>query len=278
MKRDLKRAEGLRQMSGEAWGTEKKEQEAVGTADAPLVSVIIPVYNGERFLEQAVDSALAQDVSMEILVLNDCSSDGTERVMNRYRYHDLVKYCVNEKNLGAAATRNRGVRMARGRYVAFLDADDWWEKGKLKKQLKRLSETGMVLCCTGRELMSESGKSLGKVIPVRELITYRMLLRHNCINCSSVVMLRDAALEFPMEHEDSHEDYIAWLRLLKKYGQACGINEPLLKYRLSGKGKSGGKLKSARMTFRVYRYMGFGMGKSLICFISYALNGIWKYR
>lgn len=81
-----------------------------------------------------------------------------------------------------------------------------------------------------------------------------------------------------MEHEDSHEDYIAWLRLLKKYGQACGINEPLLKYRLSGKGKSGGKLKSARMTFRVYRYMGFGMGKSLICFISYALNGIWKYR
>lgn len=81
-----------------------------------------------------------------------------------------------------------------------------------------------------------------------------------------------------MEHEDSHEDYIAWLRLLKKYGCACGVNEPLLKYRLSGKGKSGSKLKSAGMTFRVYRYMGFGWGQSLLCFVSYALHGVWKYR
>ena len=89
---------------------------------------------------------------------------------------------------------------------------------------------------------------------------------------------KPAALEFPMEHEDSHEDYIAWLRLLKKYGCACGVNEPLLKYRLSGKGKSGSKLKSAGMTFRVYRYMGFGWGQSLLCFVSYALHGVWKYR
>lgn len=259
-------------------GKRNKGMETGDMSETPLVSVIIPVYNGERFLAQAVESALMQDVPAEILVLNDCSSDGTEQVMSRYRNCACVKYYVNEENLGAAATRNRGVRLARGQYVAFLDADDWWEQGKLKKQLRKLSETGMVLCCTGRELMNEEGESLGKVIPVRERITYQMLLRHNCINCSSVLMLRKAALEFPMEHEDSHEDYIAWLRLLKKYEQVCGINEPLLKYRLSGNGKSGGKLKSARMTFQVYRYMGFGMVKSLMCFISYALNGIWKYR
>ena len=80
-----------------------------------------------------------------------------------------------------------------------------------------------------------------------------------------------------MEHEDSHEDYIAWLKILGKYGPAAGINEPLLRYRLSAGGKSGNKLKSARMTFLVYRYMGFGKVKAAACFLSYALHGVWKY-
>ena len=92
------------------------------------------------------------------------------------------------------------------------------------------------------------------------------------------MLRRDAALRYPMEHEDSHEDYITWLKILQEYGTASGVDEPLLNYRLTTKGKSGNKLKSAGMTFKVYRYMGFGLGKSILCFISYALNGIWKYR
>lgn len=82
--------------------------------------------------------------------------------------------------------------------------------------------------------------------PVREEITYRSLLRHNCINCSSVLVRTQAAREFPMCHEDSHEDYIAWLGILKKYKRAVAVNEPLLKYRLTGSGKSGNKIKSAK--------------------------------
>ena len=81
-----------------------------------------------------------------------------------------------------------------------------------------------------------------------------------------------------MEHDDSHEDYITWLKILKKYGNAVGINKPYLKYRLSEGGKSRNKLKSAKMTYKVYRYSGFGRLKSLLFFASYALNGIWKYR
>ena len=80
-----------------------------------------------------------------------------------------------------------------------------------------------------------------------------------------------------MGHEDSHEDYIMWLQVLRKYGDARGINEPLLRYRLSNTGKSGSKLHSAKMTFMVYRYMGFSMPKSLLCFASYAINGVKKY-
>ena len=140
-----------------------------------------------------------------------------------------------------------------------------------------MQETDCVLCCTARELMTPEGKLTGRIIPVKEKITYRELLHHNSINCSSVVLLTEVAREFPMEHDDSHEDYITWLKILRKYKKACGIAQPLLKYRLSNQGKSGNKLQSAKMTFRVYRYLGFGMVRSGYYFVSYALHGIWKY-
>ena len=134
-----------------------------------------------------------------------------------------------------------------------------------------------MLCSTGRELMRADGNSTGRTIPVKEKITYRELLKHNSINCSSVMLRTDVAREFPMEHDDSHEDYITWLKVLRKYGYAAGVNKPYLKYRLSEGGKSRNKLKSAAMTYNVYRYAGYGRIKSCIFFCSYAVHGIWKY-
>lgn len=243
----------------------------------PLISVVIPAYNCAGVIGRAIDSALAQKVALEILVLDDGSSDDLEAVMAGYEGNEAVRFAKNEKNLGAAATRNRGVTLARGKYVAFLDADDYWTEDKLSRQLALMEQTGCVLCCTARELMTPEGELTGRVIPVKETISYRELLKHNSINCSSVLILTEVAREFPMHHDDSHEDYIMWLEVLRKYETACGINEPMLKYRLSNSGKSGNKLHSAKMTFMVYRYMGFGMVKSIVCFCSYAFHGVKKY-
>ena len=256
---------------------EEKEIIQNKNPEIPEVSVVIPVHNGAKTLPKALDSALGQQVELEIIVIDDCSTDQLDQVMAQYTRDARVRFLKNEKNLGAAASRNRGVKEARGNYVAFLDSDDYWAEGKLEKQLARIRQEQCVLCSTGRELMTPEGELTGRIIGVKEKITYRELLRHNSINCSSVLLERRVALEFPMEHEDSHEDYITWLKILKKYGFAAGINEPLLKYRLSATGKSGSKFKSASMTFKVYRYMGFGLGKSLLCFASYALHGVWKY-
>lgn len=260
------------------------------TDDAvPLVSVIIPACGCAGTIQKAIDSALVQEVPLEILVFNDCSPDNLDSVVKQYQSVRRVRYYKNAQSLGAAGSRNRGVQMAKGRYVAFLDADDWWEPDKLKKQLALLGEDGAgqssalsqatapVLCATARELITPGGALTGHVIPVRDKITYRRLLLHNCINCSSVVLRTDVAREFPMEHEDSHEDYIAWLRILKKYGCAVAVNEPLLKYRLTASGKSGSKLRSARMTYRAYRYAGFGVLPSVCLFCAYAVNGVLKY-
>lgn len=244
----------------------------------PLVSVVMPVHNGEKYIKDAVESVFAQDVPLELLVIDDGSSDNTEKVLAAYMGREDFRYLRNEKNIGAAGSRNKGVRHAKGTYIAFLDADDWWEKGKLKKQIGLLKKTGYVLCSTGRELVKPDGTSTGKYIPVKETITYGELLKHNSINCSSVVVKRAVIKEFPMVHDDSHEDYITWLMILKKYHYAAGINEPLLKYRLSEGGKSRNKWKSAVMTYKVYRYMGFGFAKSAALFVSYAVHGLWKYR
>lgn len=242
-----------------------------------MISVVIPVYNGERYIRTAIESVLRQEVPTEIIIINDGSNDGTERIIQEFKDIHNVYYYNNEHNLGAAASRNKGVLLSKGEYVAFLDADDWWEDDKLKKQLAKLKREKAVICSTARELVDIHGKLTGKCIPVHEKITYRMLLFQNEINCSSVLLCRNVALEFPMEHEDCHEDYITWLKILKKYKFACAVNEPLLKYRWSNQGKSGNKIKSAFMTLKTYRRIGFGWIRTIGYFSCYALNGVRKY-
>ena len=245
--------------------------------DQVLVSVIMPAYNCASYIERSLDSALCQDVPLEVIVINDCSKDNLDRVMQPYINDSRVRYLKNERNMGVAETRNRGVSLARGEYIAFLDADDLWSKDKLRRQLELMREKNTVICSTARELMTPDGKLTGYIIPVKEEYTYHDIKTHNQINCSSVLIRTDVAKEFPMHHDDGHEDYLMWLEVLKKYHRGCAINEPLLKYRISMTGKSGTKWNSAKMTFRTYRYMGYGPIRTAFYFACYAINGVKKW-
>lgn len=245
------------------------------------VSVIIPAYNAAKYIANAVHSVLDQEDipegAVEVIVINDASPDDVDAVMEPFKEDAQVIYLHNAHNLGVAETRNRGIRMARGKYVAFLDADDWWEPDKLAAQLELLEESGAPLCCSGRLLHEADGTPTGRMIGVPERITYEELLHTNVIPCGSAVLPTAIAREFYMSHAELHEDYILWLQILKKYGAAVGINEPYLHCRLSEGGKSRNKLKSAAMQYGVYRFMGFGRLKSLRYFLSYAVNGVKKY-
>ena len=245
------------------------------------VSVIIPAYNAAAYVTKALDSVLAQKEmdaqSMEIIVINDCSTDDTDAILSAYAQNPAVIYIKNEQNLGVAETRNRGIRMARGRYVAFLDADDWWETDKLCAQLDLLERTDAPLCASARMLHEPDGTATGRVIEVPERVTYEELLHTNTIPCGSVVLKTEIAREFYMSHAELHEDYILWLQVLKKYGAALAINKPYLHCRLSAGGKSRNKFKSARMQYGVYRHIGLGRMKSLGYMCSYAINGVKKY-
>lgn len=255
--------------------------------DEILVSVIMPAHNAEQYIVTAMESVCIQqgEFQIELLVIDDASTDKTVEQIEQYKKkaeqnqerHCEIVLLQNEKNLGVAETRNKGIRKARGRYLAFLDADDWWQENKLLCQIKLLEEKQAVLCATARELMYSDGNTMNKVIGIPEKITYQMLLRTNSIPCSSVVMKTEVAREFYMCHDELHEDYILWLKVLKKYGTAYGNNEPMLKSRMSEGGKSRNKIKSAKMQFGVYRYMGLGLWKSVYYFIHYTCNGFKKY-
>ena len=241
----------------------------------PLVSVVIPAYNAANTIAQSIDSVLAQDVPLEIIIVDDGSNDHLLEVIKTYG--SRVKYAKNKTNSGVSASRNNGVKMGQGKYIAFLDADDWWEKDKLRKQLELMENTHAVMSTTARELVDASGQSLNRIIEVPSLITFRDLLKSNVINCSSVVVLKEVIEAYPMEKDDLHEDYLTWLRILKDGHKVVGLNEPLLKYRYTVTSKSGNKFNSAKMHYNVYRELGIHPVKSLYYFIHYAFAGMKKY-
>lgn len=247
--------------------------------DRPVISVIMPAYQAGRYIGQAIDSVRQQTCRepWELLIIDDCSTDDTRRIVESYASDPRIRYIRQTHNQGAAAARNRGIQLARGTYAAFLDADDWWDSDKLRLQMKCIARTKAVLCCTGRELMNPDGTPKGRIIPVPKQITYPMLLRTNVIPCGSVVLRTEIAREFGFEHDECHEDYILWLRILKKYKTAAGVNVPALKCRLSAGGKSRNKLKSARMQYGSYRYLGYGRIRSFYYMIFYTLYGFCKY-
>lgn len=242
-----------------------------------LVSVVMPAYNCERYIEKAIQSVLAQAVSLELVIIDDNSNDGTADIIRSFLQDERVIYVHNSENLGVAKSRNKGMELARGKYIAFLDADDYWTEDKLLKQVQLMEEHQAVLSSTGRELMDQDGKLSGKIIGIPETISYKELLKGNVLNTSGVMVLSQVAKRYPMEQEKLHEDYIMWLSILKDYDMAYGINEPLLKYRVMKGSKSGNKLKSAAMTFGVYRYMGLNLIQSFYYFCFYAVGGLRKY-
>lgn len=279
----------------------------IGTHTDFTFSVIMPAYNAADFIVCAMDSVVNQTTSLgiELIVIDDCSTDNTYGIVEDYARKQppnakrVITLMRNSKNSGVAYSRNVGVEQAKGDYVAFLDADDWWKEEKLEQQYeylkrkcaaileakhqaemigKKVEAKLPVLCCTGRELISEDGVPLGRILEVPPAITYNMLLKNNYITCSSVILKRRVALQYPMKRDDLHEDYITWLKILKRYGPAIGYNRPLVNSRMTEGGKSRNKFSSAIKRFKCYRVVGINPFKAVWYFINYALEGYQKYN
>ena len=240
------------------------------------VSVIIPAYNASQYLPKCLDSVLIQNVDAEIIVIDDGSSDQIRQVIEKYQSCPQLRYVRNKENIGAAASRNLGVNMSEGKYLAFLDADDCWEPGKLRAQLDIMEKTGTVLTYTGRRI------HYGDLIQeyrVPESVTYDELLKCNYIACSSVLLERKWAERYPMSRDPGiHEDYLTWLQILKKVGVVYGLPECYLDYLVHKDSRSGSKLRSMRMRAHTYRRAGLSRTKTLKYNVGYYGRWLTGFR
>ena len=218
-----------------------------------LVSIITPVYNAERVIERTIRSVQEQSYTRwEMLLIDDCSTDGSAALIERISSANAqIRYIRLERNSGAAVARNCGLKEARGRFVAFLDADDYWQSNKLQRCLDLMRERECAFVYTATQMIDEDDRPLGNYTPVPVWTDYSHLLKRTVIATSTVVIDMERMGEFEMPLRRSGQDYATWLMLLRRVERAYGIDEPLSLYRISRNSLSSNKLKSIRQVFEI---------------------------
>lgn len=217
------------------------------------VSVIIPVYNLEKYIEQSIESALNQSYEdIEIVLVDDCSSDESPKIILNYvqKYAKII-YFRQLENFGAGVARNKCLEMATGQYVAFLDGDDIWLPKKTEKQIKLMKEYNCPFSYTAIEMIDESGKIIKGKRDVKEACDYKFLLHNTMIPTSSVIIDRNIIGDFRMSFRRGGQDYATWLKLMRNGVVARGINEALVKYRLNNNSLSSNKFKSIAQVWQI---------------------------
>ena len=250
-----------------------------GMWEMPRCSVVIPAYRCEAYIEGCIRSVQRQTVAdIEILVVDDCSPDNTaEIVMEHAKSDGRIRYIKQERNQGVAAARNRGVQEARSEWIAFLDSDDVWQSDKLERQFALQTSAGADLIYAAAWCMDSADRLTGRIFFAPKSVDYKSLLKGNDIVCSSVLVRREWMLKYPMERRDLHEDYLCWLRLLKDGCIAAGIEEPMVRYRLTKGSKSRDKLKAAMMTWGTLKATRIPFMKRCGYFLAYAAHGMRRY-
>lgn len=244
-----------------------------------LVSVIMPAYNAERYLSDAVESVINQTFSgWELLIIDDCSADHTAVIASEYAEKDpRIRVLRNERNCGASETRHRGVQAAAGNWIAFLDSDDIWAPEKLRLQLELAERTGAKLVFTASSFIHEDGTPYDYIFPVPNTVNYKQLCRQNVISNSSAMVDRALFRRYEIVGNGMHEDFACWLNILRSGETAYGINRPLLTYRLSAASKSGNKIRAAGMNWNTYRRVGMSWSEAIYYMGWYTVRGIKKY-
>jgi glycosyltransferase involved in cell wall biosynthesis len=248
--------------------------------DEPMVSIITPTYNSIDYIADTLQSVAGQEYkNWEHIIIDDASTDATQSVVDACAKRDnRIRFIKLPINSGAAVARNTGIRAARGRYIAFLDADDLWLPHKLARQLAFMRETGAAFAYASFDLIDESGLGIGRV-EVPQTATYTSLLRNNVIGCLTAMYDTEKTGKIEMPLIRKRQDLGLWLRILKKIPEARGVSEVLGQYRIRPGSISSNKLRAARHTWHLYRHVeGLPLAKAVYYFACYAMNGIRKGR
>lgn len=246
---------------------------------SPLVSIITPSYNAEKFIEETIKSVQNQTLTdWEMIIVDDCSKDKTRDILHRIAELDSrLKVVLSEENGGAAVARNTALEQAKGRYIAFLDSDDLWKPKKLEKQIAVMQKNNYAFTFTAYELMNENGDLLNKTINAPNKIDYKGLLKNTIIGCLTVILDKDQVGDVRMPNIRTRQDFALWLSVLRDGHTAYGLSEPLSVYRLVEGSISSNKLKTAKRNWYVYREIEkLSLPYASWCFLNYAFYALKK--
>lgn len=247
--------------------------------DFGLISIIMAAYNAEKTIEQAIYSILNQTYpNFELLVVNDCSKDGTAELVKKIAAEDSrVRLISNVKNSGVSYTRKHGLEEAKGSWIAILDSDDAWAPEKLEKQIALQKKMNADLLFTGSAFMDSDGQPIDWYLHAPLEVTYRQLLKQNVLSNSSALVRKELYAEHYAVGDGMHEDFAIWLSILKEGKKAYGVDEPLLIYRIAKSSKSGNKVKAAKMNWNTYRYVGLNPMEAAYYEGWYMIKNVIKY-
>jgi len=246
----------------------------------PKVSIVVPAYKAEKTVGETLESIKKQTyTNWEVLLINDCSPDSTLALLEAAAAADgRFRVYTNEKNSGVSYSRNRGVQLARGEWIAFLDSDDFWAPEKLEKQLALADETGADIVYTGYQYVDAAGKPVAGYFSVPQNADFSAMLKKNVMSTSGMMIRRELLLQYPFQRDVGHEDLYEWLTLLKAGAIAVGIDEPLHTLRIFQKeSRSGNKVHAAVNRMRLYQQMKIPLPAACWYWICYVWNALNKY-
>lgn len=243
-----------------------------------LVSIIMPVYNSEKYIKDAIQSILKQTYdNWELIIVDDCSTDNSSKIINEFcENNNRINRFRFKKNKGVSKARNYGIEHSNGDFIAFLDSDDFWKENKLKSQIEFMLKNNFAFTYTSYTLVDQNEKKIKDII-VDKNVNYSQLLKGNIITCSTVILNKKIICDISMP-QIKHEDYATWLDILKSGVKAYGIKEPFVYYRKQNNSITANKFQSALWTWNIYRkHQNLSLIKSLYYFINYSFKGLIKH-
>ena len=214
----------------------------------------MPAYNSGRFIEQSIRSVLSQTYTeWELLIVDDCSTDDTPSIVASFK-DKRIHYQRNEHNMGAALSRNKAIQAAKGKYIAFLDADDKWLPTKLEKQVGFMQNNNIPMSYTAYYIQHPTHTDYCiHQCPTTQ--NYYQLTKWNRIGCLTVMYDREQIGTIQIPHIDKRNDYALWLTILRKGYTAHGIQEPLAIYRSHNGVSKGNKLAFLKYHYQMFHHI-----------------------
>jgi len=244
-----------------------------------MISVIMAYFSKVKYVERSIESVLQQTYkNFElILVYDDETKKDLEFIQLLVKKDKRIKIVINDKNIGAGDSRNKGINLSKGKYIAFIDSDDLWEKNKLEKQMKFMLENNLKISHTSYKIIDNEDNEIG-FRRSKSILNFKDLLKSCDIGLSTVLMEKNLIDEnFKFSNTKTKEDYVLWLKISRSGINICSIDEQLTSWRKLKNSLSSSTRQKIIDGFNVYyKFMKFSFLKSVFCLIRLSVYSLMR--